>query len=94
MPERERKQRPSPKERADEEVEDLAPSRYRIELAPGLEVPGVPKTPFRIRSTEIYQRDDGTGRPIWKMWHFHCSPTAGENDARVPFGDSYANRAK
>jgi hypothetical protein len=66
----------------------------RIELAPGLEVPGVPKTPFRIRSTEIYHRDDGSGRPIWKMWHFHCSPTAGENDARVPFGDSYASRAK
>ena len=66
----------------------------RIELAPGLAVPGVPKTPFRIRSTEIYQRDDGAGRPIWKMWHFHCSPTAGENDARVPFGDSYASRAK
>ena len=33
----------------------------RIELAPGLEVPGIPKTPFRIRSTEIYQRDDGVG---------------------------------
>jgi ketosteroid isomerase-like protein len=66
----------------------------RIELAPGLEVPGVPKTPFRIRSTEVYQRDDGAGRPIWKMWHFHCSPTAAETDARVPFGDSYASRSK
>ena len=66
----------------------------RVELAPGLEVPGVPKTPFRIRSTEIYHREDGSGRPVWKMWHFHCSPTAGDSDSRVPFGDSYANRAK
>jgi ubiquitin-like protein Pup len=32
MPERERKQRPSPKERADEEVEDLAPSKQGEEL--------------------------------------------------------------
>lgn len=27
--------------------------------------------PFRI--TEIYVRDDGTGNPEWRMWHFHCS---------------------
>src|SRR5438067_1657613 len=47
----------------------------RVELAPGLEVPGIPKTPFRIRSTEVYQRDDGAGNPVWRMWHFHCSPT-------------------
>jgi len=66
----------------------------RIELAPGLEVPGIPKTPFRIRSTEIYQRDDGGGRPVWKMWHFHCSATASDGEPRVPFGDSYASRAK
>jgi ketosteroid isomerase-like protein len=64
----------------------------RVELAAGLEVPGIPKTPFRIRSTEIYQRDDGTGEPVWKMWHFHCSPTAAESEPRVPFGDSYASR--
>jgi prokaryotic ubiquitin-like protein Pup len=32
MPERERKQRPAPKERADEEVEDLAPSKQGEEL--------------------------------------------------------------
>jgi hypothetical protein len=64
----------------------------RVELAPGLEVPGIPKTPFRIRSTEVYQRDDGAGNPVWKMWHFHCSPTAAESELRVPFGDSYASR--
>ncbi len=66
----------------------------RVQLAPGLEVPGVPKTPFRIRSTEVYHRDDGTGNPVWKMWHFHCSPTAGEEDPRVPFGDTYTSRGK
>jgi len=32
MPERERKQRPAPKERGDEEVEDLAPSKQGEEL--------------------------------------------------------------
>ncbi len=32
MPERERKQRPAPKERADEDVEDLAPSKQGEEL--------------------------------------------------------------
>ena len=32
MPERERKQRPAPNERVDEEVEDLAPSKQGEEL--------------------------------------------------------------
>jgi ubiquitin-like protein Pup len=32
MPERERKQRPAPKERADEEVEELAPPKQGEEL--------------------------------------------------------------
>jgi prokaryotic ubiquitin-like protein Pup len=32
MPERERKQRPAPKERVDEEAEDLAPSKQGEEL--------------------------------------------------------------
>jgi hypothetical protein len=27
--------------------------------------------PFRI--TECYRQDDGTGKPTWRMWHFHCS---------------------
>ena len=64
----------------------------RVALAGGVEVPGIPKTPFRVRSTEVYQRDDGAGSPVWKMWHFHCSATAGESEPRVPFGDSYATR--
>lgn len=64
----------------------------RVELAPGVEVPGIPTTPIRIRSTEVYQRDDGAGNATWKMWHFHCSPTAPEDAPRVPFGDSYTTR--
>lgn len=64
----------------------------RIELAPGLEVPGIPTTPIRIRSTEIYQRSDGAGKAVWKMWHFHCSPAAAEDAPRLPFGDTYATR--
>ncbi|MDO8431741.1 MAG: nuclear transport factor 2 family protein [Candidatus Binatus sp.] len=64
----------------------------RIQLAEGTEVPGVPLTPYRIRSTEVYQRDDGAGNRGWKMWHFHCSPTAAENEPRMPFGDSFASR--
>ena len=64
----------------------------RLALAPGLEVPGFPKTPFRIRSTEVYQRDDGEGNRRWKMWHFHCSRTAAEDEPRLPFGDSYTSR--
>jgi hypothetical protein len=64
----------------------------RIELAEGVEVPGIPLTPYRIRLTEIYQRDDGAGSRVWKMWHFHCSPTAAENEPRMPFGDTYESR--
>jgi len=65
----------------------------RIELAEGVVVPGLPLTPYRIRSTEVYQRDDGAGNRVWKMWHFHCSATAPANEARMPFGDSYASRS-
>jgi len=66
----------------------------RVAFAPGVEVPGIPETPFRIRSTEVYQRDDGTGKPVWKIWHFHCSPTAGEDEPRAPFGDTFASRKR
>lgn len=45
-----------------------------------------------IRTTEIYQRDDGEGNPEWKMWHFHCSPTVPLGQIRQPFGDSYNSR--
>jgi ketosteroid isomerase-like protein len=36
---------------------------------------------FAYRSTEIYQRDDGSGGAEWKMWHFHCSPRPPDDEA-------------
>jgi hypothetical protein len=49
-----------------------------------------------FRSTEIYKRDDGTGNPEWKMWHFHCSETP--DDSETPISktpaDSTANRGR
>lgn len=33
----------------------------RVQARPRLTLPGIPPTPFRIRSTEVYQRDDGAG---------------------------------
>jgi ketosteroid isomerase-like protein len=50
--------------------------------------PGLPTEPFRVRSTEIYERSGGD----WRIVHFHCSPHAPEDQERVPFGDSAASR--
>lgn len=36
--------------------------------------------PFRI--TEIFRRDDGSGQPVWRMWHFHCSPELADGGKR------------
>lgn len=49
-------------------------------------------TPFRLRATEIYQRDDGEGNPAWRMWHFHCSPLPAEDEPRPAFDDTPAER--
>lgn len=46
----------------------------------------------RLRATEIYQRDDGDGNPVWKMWHFHCSPLPAADEPRPAFGDTPAER--
>lgn len=46
----------------------------------------------RGRATEIYKRDDGEGRPIWKMWHFHCSPLPPADALRPGFSDSAQSR--
>jgi hypothetical protein len=46
----------------------------------------------RGRSTEIYKRDDGEGRPIWKMWHFHCSPLPPADALRPGFKDTAQSR--
>lgn len=50
-----------------------------------------PYDPFRLRATEVYQRDDGNGKPKWTMWHFHCSPMPPVDEAR-PLGGSQAER--
>jgi ketosteroid isomerase-like protein len=45
-----------------------------------------------VRATEIYHRDDGQGRPEWRMWHFHCSPPADPSETRMAFEDSIESR--
>jgi hypothetical protein len=49
-------------------------------------------TRFRLRATEIYHRDDGEGKPVWKMWHFHCSPLPPEDEPKPAFGDTAKDR--
>ena len=46
----------------------------------------------RLRATEIYQRDDGDGNPVWKMWHFHASPLPDADEPRPAFGDTGRER--
>jgi hypothetical protein len=46
----------------------------------------------RGRATEVYKRDDGEGRPIWKMWHFHCSPLPPVDTIRPGFNDTAQSR--
>lgn len=48
--------------------------------------------PFPLRATEIYQRDDGEGNPVWKMWHFHCSPAPAEDEERPGLGGTRRER--
>lgn len=48
----------------------------------------------RIRSTEVYHRDDGDGNPRWTMWHFHCSPLPSADEPRPPFGDTARDRGE
>ncbi len=49
-------------------------------------------TPFLLRATEVYQRDDGEGNPVWKMWHFHCSPLPPDDEGRPAFDDTTKSR--
>ncbi|GAA1858824.1 YybH family protein [Microbacterium koreense] len=49
-------------------------------------------TENRLRATEIYQRDDGDGNPVWKMWHFHCSPLPDPDEPRPSVGDTGRER--
>ncbi|WP_033289840.1 hypothetical protein [Amycolatopsis jejuensis] len=48
----------------------------------------------RVRSTECYLRDDGTGEPSWRMWHFHCSPAPDADEPRPAFGDTARSRGE
>lgn len=41
------------------------------------------KIPFR--ATEVFVREDHDSNPVWKMWHFHCSPRAPEGERRMGF---------
>lgn len=43
----------------------------------------VARIPFR--ATEIFVREDHEAKPVWKMWHFHCSPHAPEGERRMGF---------
>lgn len=45
-----------------------------------------------IRCTEIFERDNGDGDPVWKMWHFHASPMPDVNEPRPAFGDTRTER--
>lgn len=47
---------------------------------------------FRIRVTEIYQRDDGDGNPVWKMWHYHASPLPDLDEQRPGLGGTPRER--
>lgn len=42
-----------------------------------------------FRETAIARRDDGQGNPVWKIWHFHCSPAAAADEARPGIGDTW-----
>lgn len=45
-----------------------------------------------VRATEIYHRDDGMGRPEWRMWHVHASPLPQPDETRPGFDDSISSR--
>ncbi|CCH74518.1 conserved hypothetical protein [Nostocoides australiense Ben110] len=47
---------------------------------------------FHLRATEVYQRDDGDGNPVWKMWHFHCSPMPPTDESRPGLGGTQDER--
>ncbi len=68
-----------------------AESTFTVKVLPSsdsesslLSGPGsVMRIPFR--TTEVFVREDHQGNPVWKMWHFHCSPHAPEGERRMGF---------
>lgn len=55
--------------------------------------PEVPSGPFRVRETEVLQRDDGAGNPVWKIWHHHSSVHAPDDQVRMGFDDTVLSRS-
>lgn len=49
---------------------------------------------FRFRETSVFRRDDGAGNRVWRIWHFHCSPLAPEDEPRPGFGDTARERGR
>lgn len=49
---------------------------------------------FRFRETSVFRRDDGAGSSEWRIWHFHCSPLAPEDEPRPGFGDTARERGR
>ncbi|MGD9734720.1 MAG: nuclear transport factor 2 family protein [Solirubrobacterales bacterium] len=47
---------------------------------------------FPGRATEVYQRDDGEGNPVWKMWHFHFSVLPPADEERPGLGGTREGR--
>jgi ketosteroid isomerase-like protein len=62
--------------------------------ASNIEIGGLDQVPVgvRFRETSIARRDDGKGNPVWKLWHFHCSLAAPEDEQRPGFGDTWLER--
>jgi hypothetical protein len=54
----------------------------------------LPSTTFRVRETEVLLRDDGAGKPVWRIWHHHCSVHAPDDQIRTGFQDSVLSRSK
>ncbi|MCP9950916.1 YybH family protein [Actinomadura madurae] len=59
--------------------EGIYPS-YIVRDPDGTPLPEEIPVIFDYRSTEVYKRDDGEGRPEWKMWHFHCSTRPADDE--------------
>ncbi len=62
--------------------------------ASNLTIAGKDEAPvgIRFRETSYARRDDGQGNPVWKLWHFHCSPTAPDTEERPGIGDTWEKR--
>jgi hypothetical protein len=70
--------------------------KVRVTGAKGVsaESAGYTTAKTRARSTEVYQRDDGRGNPVWRMWHYHASPLPDADEPRPPFGDTARSRGE